>query len=372
MKRGIVIVILLLAVVVAAQGQGRGRPWKRGALRIEEFGVTAASGRENSHLDYGIVYSTSGVTEGLNTYLFCRASAVMYPTASWMADRVPRAGENAVAAELTYNQTLFDLVEVYRRKMQQEAILLNKKVQYDMLLATTMNHLEREMQVVQAATEGGRDSLALERIRVKNREWLNANPGNRPEFEHRPYWWCLGLEGGLAFNTGDVGNIISPSIGATGYMGGFGWNRHGFYFRVLSATTLARDSAYNFEGNLVIPVMHRTDVNLFSYGYTLFDRTAYSITPYLAFGITDITSDMNWYVGNSYTVGVMGRYHFHHWHTIKDGAKGKARCFTPSAMANLYVSYTDFDYDGKGLTIGLQLGLTLGVRRESVTWMKEQ
>jgi hypothetical protein len=365
MKRALILTLLLLAAVVAAQGQGRGRPWKRGALQLEEFAVTAASGRENSHLDYGIVYSTSGTTEGMNTYIYCRTSALMYPTASWMAEG------HADEAELTYNQVLFDLVEVYRRQMQQDAILLSKRVQYEALLATTMNHLDREMQVIRAATEMGRDSLAVERIRVKNREWLNANPGNHPAFTPLSYWWCLGIEGGVSFSTGDVGRLISPSIGATGYMGAFGWGRHGLYFSVLNAVTLARDSAYNFEGDRVLPVMYRNDVNLLGYGYTLFDRQQFSITPYVAFGVTNMDTEMDWYIGTSYTFGVRGLYHFHHWHHIKDGAKGKARRFTPSAMANLYVSYTDLDVEGKGLTFGLSLGLTLGIRRESVTWMND-
>ena len=358
-------VMLLLAVAVSAQGQGRGRPWKRGALRLEEFGVTAAAGRENSHLDYGLTYTTSGTTEGMNTYLYCRTSAVMYPTASWMAEG------HADEAELNYNQVLFDVVEVYRRQMQQEAILLNKRVQYEALLALTKDHLDREIQVVQAATDMGRDSLALERIRVKNREWLNANPGNHPEFTPRPYWWWLGMEAGFTVSTGDVGRIISPSIGSLGYLGGLGWGRHGLYFSALSATSMARDSAYDFNGNRVLPAMYRTDLNLLGYGYTLFDRPLFSITPYVAIGFTNMDSEMDWYYGASYTFGVMGRYHLHHWHHIKDGAKGKARCFTPSVMGNLYVSYIDMDADGKGLTIGLQLGITLGMRRESVSWIKE-
>ena len=357
--------MLLLAVTVSVQGQGRGRPWKRGALRLEEFGVTAVAGRENSHLDYGLTYTTSGTTEGMNTYLYCRTSAVMYPTASWMAEG------HADEAELNYNQVLFDLVEVYRRQMQQEAILLNKRSQYEVLLATTKNHLDREMQVVQVATDMGRDSLALERIRVKNREWLNANPGSHPEFTPRPYWWCLGIEGGATFSTGDVGRLISPSIGTTGYLGGFGWGRHGIYISVLSAASMARDSAFNFEGNRVLPVMYRTDANLLSYGYTVLDRTLFSVTPYVAIGISNMDSEMDWYYGTSYTFGIMGRYHLHHWHHIKDGAKGKARRFTPSAIANLYVSYIDMDVDGKGLTVGLQLGIAIGMRRESVSWNKE-
>ena len=147
--------------------------------------------------------------------------------------------------------------------------------------------------------------------------------------------------------------------------------RHGLYFSVLNAVTLARDSAYNFEGDRVLPVMYRNDINLLGYGYTLFDRQQFSITPYVAFGVTNMDTEMDWYIGTSYTFGVRGLYHFHHWHHIKDGAKGKARRFTPSAMANLYVSYTDLDVEGKGLTFGLSLGLTLGMRRESVTWMND-
>ena len=355
MKRTLILVVLLLSVVVAAQGQGRGRPWKRGALRVEDFGVTAASGRDNSHLDYGITYTPMGVTEGLHTYLFCRTSAVMYPTASWMAEG------HTDEAELTYNQTLFDLVEVYRRQMQQEAMLLTKRGQYDRLLAITLDHLDREIQSVYAATEAGRDSLAVERIRVKNREWLNANPCVRPDFEPKLYWWSVGLEYGVAIPTGDLARHYTASIGDNGFTAAIGWGRHGIYTRLLSGNMQTYDTTeYWYSATTLC-----TDFT-FGYGYTLFDRAAFSITPYLAYGVTEL----DWWLGENYTLGVSGRYHFHHWHRVSNAAKGKAKCFSLSASANLYLSYIRFDNTGdrNGLTLGLQVGLTFRSRNEQVSW----
>ena len=345
---------MLLAVVVAAQGQGRGRPWKRGALRLEDFGEVAAAGRDNSHLEYGITYTPAGITEGLHTYLFCRTSAAMYPTASWMAEG------HADEAELAYNQVLFDLVEVYRRQMQQEAMLLTKKMQYERLLAITLDHLDREIQTVQVATEAGRDSMALERIRVKNREWLNANPCVRPDFEQKRYWCSIDLQYGVAIPTGGLARHYTASIGDQGYTFAFGWGRHGLYTRLVSCDIQTYDTLEYWS-----TTTYRTDFT-FGYGFTLFDRPAYSITPYVGYGI----SDFDWWVGENYTVGVIGRYHFHHWHRISNAAKGKAKCFTVSASANLYLSYVDLSWgdDRKGLTLGLQVGLTFRSRDEKVSW----
>lgn len=361
-----VVYVLMLLAVVSAQGQSRGRSWKRGLLRADEFGAMApAVDRGNSHLEYDITYSLSGVDEGMNTYLYCRGAALMYPRDSWLAE-----GHDD-EAELNYNQAIFDLVEIHRRHLERTAFLMKKRGMYTLLREETLLQLNREVEALQAASDYGRDSAVVERFRRQNRRWLNEHAGGRPEFELKLFWWMLGMDAGVAFNTGAVNDVIKPSVGATGFLGAFGWGRHGIYYQLTNVTSMARDSAFDYDGGRVLPVMYRTDLGLLGYGFTLFDRQAYSITPYVSIGITDIESIVDWYTGTRYTVGVMGRYHFHHWHSIKDGIKGKGRRFTPSMSANLYASYIDMDYDGRGLTIGLQLGFTFAVRRERVGWMDE-
>ena len=370
-RRGALLVALLAvlsACSLTAQGQSRGRSWKRGLLRADDFAAAApAADPANSHLEYDLTYSLNGVDEGLNTYLYCRGSALVYPRQSWLAE-----GHDD-EAELAYNQAIFDLVEIQRRHMERSAFLMKKRYQYSPLRDECMRQLQREVEALQAATDFGRDSVVLERIRRKNRRWLNEHAGGRPDFAARPFWWIMGMEAGVAFNTGGVDAVIHPSIGATAFVAGFGWKRHGFYIRFLNGSSMARDSAYSYyENRVVLPVMQRLDANLLSYGFTLLDRPAYCLVPYVALGVTNIESETDFYAGTSYTVGIMGRYHFHHWHTIKDGAKGKANRFTPSASANLYVSYIDMGYDGKGLTIGLQLGIMFGLQRERVGWVDEE
>lgn len=361
-----IVYILMVLTVVTAQGQSRGRSWKRGALHASEFGgVAPAVSSGNSHLEYDLTYSLTGAHEGRDTYLYCRGAALMYPRDSWLADGHDDEGE------LTYNQAIFDLVEIHRRHLERTAFLMKKRYQYGPLLEETLQQLRREVKMFEAATDHGRDSAVVERIRRTNRRWLNEHTGGRPEFTLSPFWWCMGMDGGIAFNTGGINRIITPSIGSTGFHAGFGWGRHGFYYRVMDVTTVARDSTYDFDGHRILPAMRRTDANLLGYGFTLVERSAFSITPYVSLGVTSMESLMDWYIGTCYTFGVMGSYHFHHWHSIKDGVRGKGRRFTPSVMANLYVSYINLDSDGRGLTFGLHLGFDFGVRREKVAWKDE-
>lgn len=346
------LVLLLLGVVVAAQGQGRGRSWKRGPLRLEDFGVVAFDGRQTSHLDYGLNYTSTGVTEGLNTYLYCRTAALMYPTASWMAEG------HADTAELEYNQVLFDLVEVYRRQMQTEAMLLTKRAQYERLKAITLEQLEREMSAVQAATAGGQEAEVLERIRVKNREWLNAHPGTRPEFSPRRYWWTAGMDIGLAIPFGSIAKRYSISAGYETLRLGMGLGRHGLYYFAGSGAVQSSDSVESLYGPI-----GRTDIT-FGYGFTLFDRDLFSITPYVGLGVCEF----DWWLGDSYTVGVMGNYNLHHWHRITNAVKHKAKRLTFAATGNLYLSYVNVSTDLKGFTLGLHVGLTFLSRNERVEW----
>ena len=356
--RGLLFLLLALLCVPSASAQGRGRPWSRGLLDADEFGSMPASvgGRELSHLEYDLSYALGGHDDGAHTYIYCRSSALMYPTASWMLDG------HRTDAEVAYNQALFDLVEIHSRHLQRQALLMKKRSQFDQLLAGERLQLDREVALLQAATDYGRDSLTLERIRQKNRQWLNDHPTRRPVFAPKRYWWMIGMEAGIDLSTGFITQTVTPSIGSSGFVGGIGWNRHGLYLRVVTADVVSRDSMMTYDGTMGLEPLIRVDASLLSYGYTVLDRASYSITPYVAYGVTDLT----WYVGDCFTLGVMGFWHFHHWHSIKDGARGKARCFTPSAMANLFVSYANFGDGSSGLTFGAHLGITFKIRRESV------
>ena len=356
MKRIILLALLGLTTLGAvAQTQGRGRPWRRGPLTAGDFGAMPFGVREASHLDCTILYSTAGVTEGRDTYRYCRTSAVMFPAASWLVE------DSTAENELNYNQMLFDIAEVHRRRMQREAMMLGNKLQYGRLLNLTIEELERELTEMQQATDHGRDSAAVERVRRKNREWLNAHPAERPEFTPRLPWWSVDMVFGVAVPTGSIGSTWSASVGTTGIDLGFGWGRHGFYYHYCFGEARLIDTNASYHMGELLN-QSRIDIS-YGYGFTLIDRPAWSLTPYVAFGMTEF----DWYYGESYTLGVTGRYHWHRWHRITNAVKGKARCYTVSAMGNLYASYADLG-DYKGVTVGLQIGFSLVSRRERVEW----
>ena len=350
------VVLTLAAVCAVAQTQGHGRPWRRGPLTVGDFGAAPYGAREASHLEYAVVFSASGVTEGLDTYRYCRTSAVMYPAASWLVD------DSTTENELNYNQMLFDVVEVHRRQMQRTALMLGGKAQYRRLQGLTMEALEREVAQLRLATDEGRDSAAVERVRQRNREWLNAHPGERPVFTPRSWWWGMGLLYGAAVPTGAMGRYWSASIGTQGFDFAYGWNRHGIRYRFSGGDVRVLDTndrSYAYYG---LATESRIDVS-FGYGYTLIERPAWSLTPYVSIG----TTELGWWYAPSYTLGVSGLYHLHRWHRVVNAVKGKARSATVSATADLSVSYADLDAS-KGLTFSLQIGIALVSRKEQVVW----
>lgn len=355
---------LLLALAgggVQAQELGRGRSWRKGDIRMEEIGRQPFNGKQSSHLEYDVSYRLGGIDEGMDSYIYCRTSALIYPAASWMADG------HRTEAELNYMQTIFDIVEVHRRQMEREALLLSRRVQYDRLAELTRERVNREVEALRAASDNGRDSAVVELVRRQNRRWLNEHPGGKPDFELLPYWWSLGLTLGFAVPAGGLAEHWSATVGSLGMDYAFGWGRFGFYFSYSSGIVYDRmaqqteDPAYGYTG---MDYTSRTDFNYLGIGYTVLDRPGFTLTPYLSLGL----SDFYWDLGAAYTVGVRANRLFHHWHSIKNGAKGKGHRLTVAASGNLYFSYINMGGHSSGPTFGLQLGLSFINRRERVSY----
>ncbi len=346
--------ILMVSLTASAVGQGRSRHWDKGLLSADDFSTAYSIDTTQGHFEYAIIYNPAGITEGGDSYRFCRTTAVMYPRLSWMG-RTLRSD-----LELNYRQALFDLVEVYSRQMQRQALLLNKSRQYDYLLATTMEQLEREMEVMKSVTRDGSDSAAVERIRRKNRQWLNDHPATRPQFTPNLFWWGVGVNMGVLLPMGALGRTYTASVGATATDIAIGLGRSAIYYNLCFGSVNyinSSDPTYNMTG------LPRSDLSI-AYGFAVVDRPNFSIVPYLGIGVTDFS----WHTGDAFLLGVRGNYHFHRWHIVKNGAKRSAYCYSASATANLYFSYYNMYDDTSSPGVGLLLGLTFKRQSESVSW----
>ncbi|MBR1784482.1 MAG: hypothetical protein IJ760_03470 [Bacteroidales bacterium] len=365
--------IMMLLLAASATAQSPARSWKRGPLTKKDFGAVPTRGSDrNSHLHYGIVYNTSGVGDGLNSYIFCKTAAVMFPADSWLADG------HADEREMNYNQAVFDLVEVHSRQMQREAQMLNRGRQYDFLLAATLDRLEREIRALDAATGHGQDSLALERMRQQNRRWLAENPATRPNFEREGWWWLFDLGLGACVNGMELGKWIGPSIGLIDYELATGYKRLEFSLHFTQANSKLRENA-DYEDWPTGEVWNREEIHA-RLGFSVIDKPTYSLTPFVGAGFTSFFEP---YMGEYYsvalmptiTLGVTGRRHIHHWHYVTNGLKHRADRVTSSVSASLYGSYSTnsfFPLLASGhfpmLTFGLRLGVSLRTERETVTW----
>ena len=364
------VLMFLLTGTVFAQ-QEHARAWRRGPLALNEFAIMSTQPGATSHLDYALRYALVAETEGLHTYYYCRVGAVMYPGLSWMAE------SSRDSAELSYNQALFDLVEIHRRQMQWQTLYVtSRKKQLDQLLESFSLQLDREVQMMRAVTREGRDVEVLERMRQANRQWLNANPCGHPEFEERYFWWSMGLDMGFVAPMGGLGHYFSASAGSLGFNLAMGWRRHNFTLRSVKSIVHQRDTIRDYWGYTIDPSfmsspMDRTDVHL-SYGFSLVSNDRYAITPYAGWGWSTFSASY-WYpiTASGFLAGVEGKLHFHHWHVVRNGGKQKARRVSASAHANLFAGYAkcdDLEGQPSGLTVGISLGLTLTEKRERASY----
>lgn len=347
-----VLLLLVLFLCSDALGQSRGRSWKRGPLTSHDF--VASIPTDSAHFEYDIAFSLAGISQGMNTYRFCTTSALVYPRDSYLSANL------STDSQLNYYQTIFDIVEINSRLMQADAILLSKREQFEILRSNALIRLKHDVELLELATDHGRDSLALENIRCNNRQWLNDNPPRRPRFSPNLYWWSIGVEIGTDIPTGPMAYDYTPAIGTLDFSFAIGLGRVGLFTNYASGR-VSRRHIDDYERHNIAVGRYDAASGL---GVTVLDREGYSLTPYLSVGICDTYFDFS----ASYTLGVMGRYHFRHFYRIRNAAKHKGDCLTASAQGRLFFSYLPSYALDPTFSIGIRLGIALQWRKQTVEW----
>lgn len=348
MKRQLSIILLLVACLCKAGAQEDLRTWDMGPLSWDDFTLTDSSrGEEHSYLEFffGIADTPEGPW----------ATAYMDTRQSWV-DKHWRTDN-----ELLYNQIIFDLVELQRRRMQMALDTLPKgasEPSADSVVAcvvTEIGQLDRD-------TRHGTDSVALHR-------WADSLMTLLNEPSASVY------RGTLVDDDFSTGGFLDGSfVGTTGALhrhfshgGGFeigveeGWRRHFLTVGVTLGLASCRDSAFslsNPDNDLYTgDALSILGLSL-QYGFSVFDNDRFRITPFVGYGILgyyyspDDSDESFGPTAGSASFGVDTKIHL--VNSVSDGQRTIV-----SVSTRLYGTYSTF-YKVVGVPAGFTINLSVG------------
>lgn len=293
MKRTYIFLFLLALCATIAQAQEQRRTWSAGPLTWSDFTLVHPTLSENpdEHSFLEFVFDITTVAHDHNGITSGEAEAVAYTvrSKSWVdsSHRTP--------AELRYNQVLFDMVELYRRELQQminTAIDLNEEQLLDSIMQIAIDGTDQYC----AKTRYGNDSLAVQEwgVRIasalRNTDSAAASDKAAIQSQHaytdEPLRLGASLLLGFMGTGGEMHDYFSHGFGM-GMDFEIGYNRHFFLlgFNIGGASCLK--NAYNVRS--AIDSLCQGDAltilnGYFGYGYSVVDRAKIRVTPFVGWG----------------------------------------------------------------------------------------
>ena len=374
MKR-LVAMLLLSVLALSVSAQTDVRLWTQGPLTWDDFTIMPASSGQRSYLQYGIGFNP--VCDTLDGVRCCyyRAESWMHPSSSWVTEN------HRDSNTLRYNQIIFDMLEVERRKLQQSISATPSEIAYSEMLRAASTSFSSRIDGFSLLSQDGADTAVLSAFERQVAAELAQYPADyRPRYTARPFGYGIYIGIGVTGSTGSMGKAFSPGAGLNvGF--DFSYNRH---LLILDGTLGLCKARQTFS--LVGPdgIMNTfpegklgglLTVN-FGYGYTLVDNLRWQLSPLVALGIREYSysheSGDNSFVDArpEPVVGLQFRRHFWLQHAFPEygylaGGGRISELSRVSFQGRLLLSYSSFpDLQGgpTGLSIQAQVALSLSGR----------
>ena len=374
MKR-LVAILLLSVLALSVSAQPDVRFWTQGPLTWDDFTIMPASSGQRSYLQYGIGFNP--VRDTLDGVRCCyyRAESWMHPSSSWVTEN------HRDSNTLRYNQIIFDMLEVERRKLQLSINANPSEIAYSEMLRAASTSFSSRIDGFSLLSQDGADTAVLSAFERQVAAELAQYPADyHPRYTARPFGYGIYIGIGVTGSTGSMGKAFSPGMGLNlGF--DFSYNRH---LVILDATlglckTRQTFSLADPDGTMTTfpegKLGGLLTVNL-GYGYTLVDNLRWQLTPLVALGIrmysySDQNTNNNFaYARPEPVVGLQFRRHYWLQHAFPEygnlaGGGRISELSRVSFQGRLLLSYSSFpDLQGSptGLSIQAQVAVSLSGR----------
>jgi len=187
---------------------------------------------------------------------------------------------------LDYNQVLFNLIEIYRRNLQQELFTLKNPYNANQVLEDLQKHLSNEILVFQGESSYGNHHKITKKWVLQTSKRIEKTT-DFPIFKHSN--WSVGMYAGAEFRVpeGTYKNLVNNTLG-------FVYGFETAYKKVtlsLNASIANSKLISDYNATFTAPIGDRISIAFinFSLGYPVYNSDKLRITPFIGYGATEFS-----------------------------------------------------------------------------------
>ena len=357
MNKNILITIISLFTILNLYGQDNRKYWNEGELTWNDF-----KEKENtigvSELKYFIGYNTGKQKHNDTTILRLKAFCFTDKNLSW----INKDFKNK--QYLKYNQVIFDIAELHKRKLQYKLDRINSIGEAEIRFNQILTNLSNMVNKFQEETNGGQKQEVIDKwdLIIKN-ELRNYNNVNIPQFNKRNFGYALHAGFGSGIFTGSLGQHFGQTFN---FIFGFDftYKKSILYLNgTLAGDKVAKD--YISDKNWYQGQHANVAIIDISYGYAVIDKSKIKLSPFVGLGITELSGinkdnkedalrnvDYNVIFGLNADYKIRKRINM-----IPSVLTGYKENVQSSIRARLYITKVNYFDDLSGYSINLTIGL---------------
>lgn len=271
--------IILFAISSTINSQEYRKYWNEGKLTWDDFQAQPTKNNP-TYLGYVLLYQTDKKVVDDVTYFGIFADAYIDKSLSFVHQNLKDD------YHLSYNQVIFNLVEIHKRKLQKRIYTVDNIFDVNAVFSDSKSQLEREVLDFQEEGNYGIQREITDKWLLKTTEELaNSSSFEVPDF--RKSNWTYGLYGGVDF--GVYGDSYSEIFNNTIAMSlGFEFSYKKVFMGLNMSFTNSKLSTDLIDDSLMIPEGEKSTIGLLNgyFGYPVYETKKFRIVPFAGYGVT--------------------------------------------------------------------------------------
>lgn len=355
MKNYILLTIIGLFIIVVSHGQDNRKNWSEGKLTWEDFQEKEES-IGASELKYFVGYNK--VKQKINDTTVLRIQAFCYvdKNISWV-NKIFKNNQY-----LKYNQVIFDITELYRRKLQYELDRVSSIYEAEVRFNENFAKLNNQISRFQTESTDGQKQKVIDHWDVVIKKELEIHKNIQiPTFSKGNFGYAMHVGFGSGVFTGSLGEHFGQTFNFI-YGFDFAYKKSILYLNAtLSGGKVKKDYISTEKWNQGQQV-NIAMINV-SYGYTLIDKSKIKLSPFIGIGVTELLrrdkdnkDDVLKIVDYNFNFGLNVDY------KIRKRIKlipsfGVKESMETSIRTRLYITRVNYFDDLNGYSINLAIGI---------------
>lgn len=273
------IITLLLSLNFKTKAQDYRKYWKDGKLTWNDFQAKHTK-NHSSHLAYVLLYQTDKKTINNINYHGVFSNAYIDKSLSFSHPNLKDE------YHLKYNQVIFNLVEIEKRKLQKRIYSLSNVYEINSIFSDTKSQLDRKILDFQEEGNYGLQRDVTDKWLTKTeQELLTTKSFEIPDF--RKSKWTYGMYGGVDYSMyGDTyKEIFNNTIALTL---GFEFSYKKLYLGLNISLTNSKLNNNLTDNSFTILKGEKSIISTFnaSLGYPIYETEKFRLMPFVGYGLT--------------------------------------------------------------------------------------